>query len=262
MVVRRRPPGPVPRRGRSTNPPENEWVTWHRRYDRDRLLRDRLAIVQREIRAALDLCPPGSIRVVSLCAGDGRDLLGVLTDHPRRTDVRARLVELTPEIAAAGRAEIARQRLSAVEYLVGDAGTTRAFRGAVPAQLVLVCGVFGNVSDADVRRTVEELPRLCAAGATVVWTRGRVAPDLTPSIRRWFTEAGFEEVGFFPVAGSTGSVGVARLVRRPRAWRPDVRLFTFLPRAKRPMRPPAARRGADPERRPGAARPGRPTSRR
>jgi hypothetical protein len=32
--------------------------------------------------------------VISLCAGQGRDLLGVLADHPRREDVRARLVEL------------------------------------------------------------------------------------------------------------------------------------------------------------------------
>jgi hypothetical protein len=39
-------------------------------------------------------CTAGEVRLISLCAGQGRDLIGVLTGHPRRDDVRARLVEL------------------------------------------------------------------------------------------------------------------------------------------------------------------------
>jgi hypothetical protein len=41
-----------------------------------------------------------------MCAGEGRDLLEVLADHPRSGDVGGRLVELNPELAgrAAARA--------------------------------------------------------------------------------------------------------------------------------------------------------------
>ena len=92
------------------------------------------------IREVLDDRPPGPIRVVSMCAGEGRDLLEVLADHPRAGDVRGRLVELNPELAA--RAAAGAPPGIAVE--IADAGWTDAYLGAVPADLVLACGVFGN----------------------------------------------------------------------------------------------------------------------
>jgi hypothetical protein len=44
--------------------------------------------------------------------------------------------------------------------------------------------------------TVLGMPTLCSPGATVVWTRHRREPDLTPTIREWFVEAGFIEEAF------------------------------------------------------------------
>ncbi len=86
------------------DPTTDAWVTGHQGYSGDQPLARRLWTVQDQIRAAFDRLPPGPIRLVSLCAGDGRDLLGVLADHPRAGDVRARRVELTPELAEAARA--------------------------------------------------------------------------------------------------------------------------------------------------------------
>jgi len=211
-----------------------EWADWHRGYDRDSHQARRLGFVRAEIGAALDRSPPGPIRVLSLCAGDGRDLLGVLADHPRAADVRARLVELAPELAAAGRARAAALGLGGVEYLVGDAGDTRTAEGAVPVDLLLLCGIFGNVADADVENTARHAPSFCAPGATVIWTRGRFAPDLTPSIRGWFRAAGFEELAFVAVPDSTAAVGSGRLVGTVAPFGPGVRLFEFLPAGERP----------------------------
>ncbi len=213
-----------------------EWIEWHRRYDVEAGLAARLRLVQEEIRQAIDRCPAGPITVVSLCAGDGRDLLGALRDHPRRRDVRARLVELDPELAGRGRARAAELGLDGVELRVADAGETTAYAGAVPADVVLACGVFGNISDEDVESTVLHLPELCAPAATVIWTRGRFEPDLTPAIRAWFAAAGFDEIGFHAIAGSTASVGVDRLAIPPPAFRAGARLFTFLEGEARPSR--------------------------
>jgi hypothetical protein len=78
-----------------------DWRAWHRQYDDpDSELSRRLEAVQAQIRAAIDRAPAGPVPVIKLCAGQGRDLLGVLADHPRSADVRARLVELDPELAA------------------------------------------------------------------------------------------------------------------------------------------------------------------
>jgi len=97
-----------------------------------------------------------------------------------------------------------------------------------PASFVAQAG------DGDIRATVTELPTLCAPGATVIWTRGTFAPDLTPTIRRWFGHAGFTELRFTAIPGTTVGVGAHVLRAEPRPYEPDVRLFTFLPRAERP----------------------------
>lgn len=72
-----------------------DWRTWHEDYaDPDSALGRRLAVVQAQVRAAVDRCAPGPVRAISVCAGQGHDLTGVLAEHPRRVDVAARLVEL------------------------------------------------------------------------------------------------------------------------------------------------------------------------
>jgi hypothetical protein len=71
-----------------------DWRTWHKDYaDPDSALGRRLPVVQAQVRAALDRSVPGSVQAISVCAGQGHDLLGVLAEHPRRAYVTARLVE-------------------------------------------------------------------------------------------------------------------------------------------------------------------------
>lgn len=160
-----------------------DWVAWHDAYDDPQTpLARRLVAVQARITEALDQAPPGPLRAVSICAGQGRDLIGVLAEHPRGRDVTARLVELDPRNAAVARQLAADAGLTQVEVVTGDAAQTVAYAGLVPATLVLACGVFGNITDEDVARTIRCCAGLCAAGGTVVWTRGRREPDLIPQI--------------------------------------------------------------------------------
>jgi hypothetical protein len=207
------------------------WQAWHEPYaDANSYLSQRLAVVQSHIHSFLDAATPGPIRVVSLCAGEGRDLLGVLPSHARREDVHARLVELDPGNAAVARAAARDAGLSQVEVVVGDAAMTDAYAGAVPAELVLACGVFGNIVDADIRRTIEALPQLCAPHATVIWTRHRLEPDLTPTVRGWFGDSGFTELAFDAPEREDlkFSVGVNRYEGAPVALQPGVRMFEFV----------------------------------
>lgn len=211
----------------------SEWVAWHDGYVPGSGLTRRLAVVQRMLREALDASPPGPITVISMCAGDGRDVLGVLPGHRRHDDVRGRLVELDPDLAQRAR-EHAADVSPRIEVVTGDASRTTSYTGVVPADIVLACGIFGNVTDDDVHSTVARLPALCAPNATVIWTRGTFAPDLTPTIRVWFMEAGFSELDFVAIPDTTVGVGANRLTSPPHAFEPDVQLFTFLPREERP----------------------------
>src|SRR2546423_2266861 len=102
-----------------------DWHEWHAAYDSpDSYLGRRLALVQERIRLALDEAPPGPLTAVSLCAGQGRDLIGVLHDHPRRTDVRARLVELDERNVTVARAAAPAAGLPRGGVLAGDASLT------------------------------------------------------------------------------------------------------------------------------------------
>lgn len=176
---------------------ERDWVEWHRPYDvPGSSLAVRLGLVQAHIKRALDGAPAGEIRIISMCAGQGRDIIGAVRKHPRRADVRARLVELDPRNTAIARELADSADLGFVETVTGDASVSDAYIGAAPARVVLACGIFGNISDDDIRGCVGLLPMLCEPGATVVWTRHRRPPDVTPEIRKWFSEAGFAGLGW------------------------------------------------------------------
>ena len=155
------------------------------------------------------------------------DLLGVLPSHPAKGQVTARLVELDAYLASAAR-DIARDSgLTNIDVVVADAGVTDAYIGAVPADLVIACGVFGNISDDDVEVTVRAMPSFCVRGGTVIWTRHRYEPDLTPAIRHWFSEVGFAERAFTSPGVGSFAVGVHTLEGPGRALTVGQQLFTF-----------------------------------
>ncbi|MEH0544423.1 class I SAM-dependent methyltransferase [Streptomyces sp. B21-105] len=205
-----------------------DWNRWHDRYDApDSPLARRLSTVREQVRLALDDCPPGPLRVVSLCAGQGRDLLGVLPGHPRREDVRARLVELDRHNVDAALDAVRSAGLAQVEVVAGDASLLDHYAGMAPADLVLLCGVFGNITDPDIERTVDACTQLCATGGRVIWTRNRKAPDRVPLICGWFEERGFERE-WVTDEEQFQSVGVHRFRGPSRPLQPGERVFTFV----------------------------------
>jgi predicted nicotinamide N-methyase len=206
-----------------------DWDAWHRPYESPGSpLARRLRIVQSAIRAELDATAPRPVRALSVCAGDGRDLIQVLASRPDADRVTADLLEQDPRCVARARAQVQEAGLETVTVTRTDASNSDAYSGLVPADLVLLCGVFGNIADRDVRRLVETMPQLCRTGALVVWTRHHRPPDLTPSIRRWLREARFDEVSFTAPTDAVFSVGVHRFSGEPVPLEPARTLFSFV----------------------------------
>ncbi|GIE05218.1 hypothetical protein Adu01nite_65680 [Paractinoplanes durhamensis] len=188
-----------------------DWLQWHEAYEVSGSSQARrLVVVQRYLTTALDGRPG---RLVSLCAGDGRDVLPALAAHPGGRDVRAVLVELDP--ALSGRARLAAEALGlpSVEVRTADAGDPVAYRDVVPVDVLLACGVFGNISPGDMRRTVAAFPSFLAPGGVVIWTRGRgdVAADPSAEVRACFVAEGFEELAFTAPDDAGFRVGMSRL---------------------------------------------------
>lgn len=78
----------------------SDWSEWHDAYAKpDSGMGDRLTAVRDQIQRHLDSTAPNPVPGVSACAGDGRDLLGVLTTRPDADRVTALLVEYDKRLA-------------------------------------------------------------------------------------------------------------------------------------------------------------------
>ena len=206
-----------------------DYRAWHDDYERPGSpLHLRLLVVRDLIAAALDERPPGAIRVISMCAGQGRDLVTVGRQHRRGADLIGRLVEIDRGNVDAARAAISEAGIPALEVVEGDAGQSDAYMGASPADLVLACGIFGNVTDEDVKTTVEFMPALCAPGAWVIWTRGPRGDGILDRIQNWFSDVGFEPRALVVGEGDLFGVGAAQFQGHGREVHAGTRLFEFL----------------------------------
>jgi len=206
-----------------------DWHEWHRAYDDPASsIALRLVAVRAALRDLLEAAD-GPVRLLSLCAGDGRDTLPVVAAS--EVAVSGVLVELDPALAGAARAAAP----AGIDVRTADAGTTASYADAAPVDVLLECGIFGNVTDADIERTVAATPSLLASGGHVIWTRGNnvthdpTAYDGDPAemVRRLYLGAGFEEVAF--VSDPSGfRVGVHRWPGPDGVPDPDRRLFDFV----------------------------------
>ena len=205
-----------------------DWVKWHCDYgDPESALSERRRQVARLIRKSVDDTARDGLRILSLCSGDGGDLADALRDHESRRGVSCVLVELDPELASSARSNLESTEVD-FRVVVGDAGDVAAFRDALPVDLLLLVGIFGNVPDGDVERTIRSVPFVCREGATVIWTRHRRSPDLTPSVRQWFDAVGCQSLDFISPGEGQFAVGRERVMRSlPAEQLGARRLFQF-----------------------------------
>ncbi|HSW91655.1 MAG TPA: class I SAM-dependent methyltransferase [Candidatus Saccharimonadales bacterium] len=207
-----------------------DWVSWHKHYDAEESpLNQRLALVQQAIRECLPDKLTAPYTILDICAGDGRDLIEVLGAYEHKEFLRGRLIELDPRLAseAQERATVA-QLPSSVKIIQGDASLTHAYKADIPADLILICGVFGNISDDDVARTIQNLPKFCKRGTRVIWTRNRRAPDRTGVIRSLLVENGFDETEFTSTDDDSYGIGVSAFTSSPPAMGDNVTMFRFV----------------------------------
>jgi hypothetical protein len=210
-----------------------DWREWHQHYDNpNSSIALRLEIVQRDLRRALAEAPTdenGIIHLITMCAGEGRDVLPVLAEQNDGRRVEAILLEFDETLSQRARTAVSNLGLSGVEVKTGDAGTTDTYRDFPLAQILLACSVFGNIPEADVRRTIATLPALMAVDGIVLWTRsGRTGHDPSLEVRKAFLDHGFTEMSVTNTIDDTFRVGLNRLTDKPTDLRlpHDTRMFT------------------------------------
>lgn len=206
-----------------------DWVKWHKHYDTDDSpLNQRLVLVQDAIRQCLPK-NPRIYTIIDICAGDGRDLMEVLDTYKYKDSIQGCLIELDPRLASEAYERTQTTKMpNNLKVIRGDASQTYAYKDTLPADLILVCGVFGNINDNDVVKTIQNLPKFCKQSTQVIWTCNRRAPDRTKVIRNVFRDNGFDETNFASTNDSTYSVGVHTFNTSTPDMGENVTMFSFI----------------------------------
>jgi hypothetical protein len=207
----------------------DNWSTWHNEYENeDSELNARKRAVQAHVSALAAECPPGPVTIVSICGGQGREVIGALAKHARRADVRGRIVELDEENAAFARASAKQAGLSNLEVLTGDASLAASYDGLPPADVVVISGVFGHLSNVDRVNLISFVRQIVRNGANVVYTFFRWDEDQVQKLRGYFHEQLFEETSFETLGGKFKFIiGRARYSASPLPFAPGAKIFQF-----------------------------------
>lgn len=149
------------------------WSGWPEAAYQQETYRQRLRAVQEHFAQSLHQAPAGPVRIISICAGDGRDIIEVLRWHERRGDASAWLVELNRQSVAVGICNVRKARLDdAVHFRNRDATLFATYEDIGPADVLLLCGVWGHVAANERASLVSSVTSLCNTGAAIIWTRG------------------------------------------------------------------------------------------
>src|SRR5262245_52437108 len=197
-----------------------DWAKWHDLYDVSIPLKERLLAVRAQIAAAAARVPGTSVYLVSICAGDGRDVIGTFAAADARQDVHATLIEAHPALVTRGQAAVEQLGLARrITFRCADATQSSTYVDLRPAHLIVLSGVFGNLTERNVPRLIAALPSLCARDASVIWTRNLFddGEEATQSIRQCFVAADFieEVVVRTPLGLFAVGTHAFRGVRRP-----------------------------------------------
>jgi SAM-dependent methyltransferase len=207
----------------------SEWSGWPDAAYRQERYQQRLVAVESHLTESLDKAAPGPVRIISLCAGDGRDVVEVLRSHKRKDDVVAWLVELSRQSVALGVERAAQAGLGKnVKFLCGDATDFESYQRLAPADIVLACGVWGHVPASERATLARGLATLCKPGGDLIWTRGVLrGMSCFEQIQSLFGAPAWQRqrVSFTPDA--SWGIATARYCGPPLALPKSGRLFHF-----------------------------------
>jgi Putative methyltransferase len=205
------------------------WSSWHDEYEReDSELHLRKSGVQENIAAIVDQSPAGPVTIVSICGGQCREVIGALEGHPRRADIRGRLVELDPDNAAFASDWTKRAGLEDLEILNGDASLAKSYEGLPPVDIVVISGVFGHINNADRMRLIGFARQILRKDGFVIWTSHSLGGGKAEEVRQHFRNFNFNEESHVTLPGKFGfTVTRSRYLGEPLPFEVGATLFKF-----------------------------------
>ncbi len=189
-----------------------DWAEWHKRYESVPSLQERLAVVCEEISLAISATRTKPVRILSICSGDGRDVILSTAASKLRKSISGVLIELNPDLVARGRSTIKEFSLQEeISFQCSDATKSETYRSIAPAHIVVLSGVFGNLKYEDVGLLIDSLRSLCEPKARVIWTRNLNefgdGETVVGGIKKLFANVNFTEASYTKTPSGVFAVG-------------------------------------------------------
>ncbi|MNR04651.1 hypothetical protein D3C85_1206300 [compost metagenome] len=152
----------------------------------------------------------------------------MLAHYPNSDNIHSYLVEIDERLVQECKHTVSDRGLQNVTVVKGDASLLRTYRDVIPADLILLCGIFGNIANEDILNTIESLAQLSKQGTRVVWTRNLRDPKVVPMIRHSFTANDFKEVDYRTTSDDSYAIGIYEFYGLSQRLKDDIQLFTFI----------------------------------
>jgi 2-polyprenyl-3-methyl-5-hydroxy-6-metoxy-1,4-benzoquinol methylase len=161
--------------------------------------------------------------IVSVCAGQGLDLIPILRQYPNSAD--AYLIDI--EQQNIDHINKISTGLEGIHTYAADATVSNTYiNNKIPrANLLLVCGVFAHLTSEDQSIFIQNMRSLLKPGGYVIWTR---IDEYLNDIHEKFENNGYKKIDLSHINLSTGSVGMSRLKESIKTLHPDKQIFNFL----------------------------------
>lgn len=166
-----------------------------------------------------------NITILSICAGQGRDILTSLNE-----DTSAYLIDVDKECVDYAQSYVNKNDLNNVFVIEADASLISTYidNNVPKADLILICGVFGHLSLEDINLTAQSLKQLIKPDGSVIWSRNKFDKDITEEVRDSFKLAGYEEEAFISPEKELFSIGMHKLIEDTIEPIYDLKMFDYI----------------------------------
>jgi hypothetical protein len=205
-----------------------DWWEWHKEYSvADSYPSLRREAVSYHTARALCIAPAGPIRVMSVCAGQGLDIISGFVGDAHTANVDCVFLEYDPRNALEAASNLSVVGLRSYEVRVCDAGLCDSYAGSGRANIMYLVGLISHLSDAEISSLIAAIPNLCSQGAQVIWTVPKSNPEVVHMATSKLMEAKFDQVLRTDI-GSVGMVVTSQFMGVPQSrLEAGSRIFTF-----------------------------------
>ena len=203
---------------------EQSLESWHDNYEDETSTPYKRTLIVKKLIADY-LINKNNITILSICAGQGRDVLTSLN-----ADTCAYLIDVDKECVDYAQSYVNKNDLYNVFVIEADASLISTYidNNIPKADLILICGVFGHLSLEDINITAQSLKQLIKPNGSVIWTRHKFDNDITKEVRDLFELAGYQEEAFISPKEEPFSIGMYKLIQDTIEPIYDLKMFDYI----------------------------------